>query len=290
MRTACPILLAAIALAGTGLAATPAAACVINPITCYGNSYDCNPSPMEKLAEEKRVSEYGTRLALAESRKRLGAGDVDLAAELSELLVPNVRPIFTERGTCLPMGEIDHGEGEETAEGAFAALTEGTPLAGAKLEHFSEPLHRAEEPLFFGAQCNAEFRRGFAGWLRQALTPSDLRHAWLFLRPRQRGHGPYGSVYHRLVIFQGKARTPPIRWWAADRWLGDQIDSALRRTGWGRSLSGAMDAFWTAKAGDLAVTQRVCPSEYSGWTEMRERLLPRLIEWQSAQRLPEGKR
>ncbi|HLL30675.1 MAG TPA: hypothetical protein VK403_06745 [Allosphingosinicella sp.] len=286
MRTARPLLLAAFALSGASLASTPAAACTWQPITCIGNSYDCNPGAAERLAREKYWSAYATRQRLTEARKRLRAGGVDFAAELSELLVPNVRPVYIEASMCGPMGEIDHGEGRETEESAFRALTAGTPLAGADFERFRTLLRRTEEDLSFGASCNAEFRRGFAGWLRKSLAPSELREAWIFLGARQRSHGAYGSLYHRLVTFEGKARTPPIRWYPADRWLGGQVATALRRTAWGRSLSSTIDAFWAGRAGDLADSAKVCPAEYARWAGVRERLLPRLIEWQAAQSLP----
>ncbi|HYG46842.1 MAG TPA: hypothetical protein VD846_02775 [Allosphingosinicella sp.] len=289
MRTSRPILVAAIALAGTGLAATPASACVFLAPACLGNSFECNPTESERLAEEKRWSAEATRQWLAEARKRLRSGQVDFAAELAELLVPNVRPVYIQTTSCGVIGELDYGAGREGEEEKFAALTAGTPLAGADLDRFRTPLRRAEEDISFGASCNAEFRRSFAGHLRQSLSPAHLREAWLFLGARQRSSGNYGSLYHRLISFEDRARTPPIRWTFADLWLRQQVERALRLTAWGRALVPAIDAFWARRAGDLADSSRVCPAELERWTAMRERLLPKLIEWDSMQRLPARK-
>jgi hypothetical protein len=278
------ILPAALALPAAGLAAAPGQACVFNAVACVGPSLECHPSEAERRAEERHWSAEATRLRLIEARNRLRDGEVDLAADLAELLVPNIRPIHTDFSDCGPEGEIDQGKGRETEESLFQALTAGTALAGASSEPFIGILRRTDEDYAFGTSCNAEFRQSFAGSLRRSLTAAQLRDSWLFLTARQRSQGPYGAIYHRLVSFAGQTRAPPLRWVAADVWLRGQVATALRRTAWGPALRATMDSFWAAKATELAESSRVCPAAFARWTAVRGRLVPKLLE--AARHLP----
>jgi hypothetical protein len=269
------LLLAAIAPA-SGLGAAPAAACVLLPIICLGKSGACNPSPLQKLAEERNDSAAETRRRLAEGKARLRAGKVDPAAELAELLVPNIRPVWVEMTSCGPMGEVDYGDGNLTWGSLYRSLVAGTPLAGKDPEFFAALLDRSEAfPL--EPPCNAEFRKGFAAYIERSVPADHLRQAWLFLSARQRPADSFGDRYHRLVRFEGGRRAPPVRWTAGDRWLEGQIARALARTAWGRSLTGAMDAFWAEAGGRVGENERACPVAFAEWARVRERVVAEMI-------------
>lgn len=276
MRSARILILASLASTAAALAPAPAAACVLLPDSCIGSRSFCKPSAAERRRQERRASKEETGRRSAEARKRLASGGVDMAAELSELLVPNVRPVEIQQTSCGPMGEIDYAEGHETIEARFEALVAGTPLAGQPMDGFGRVL-REEEDLRIGEACNAEFRRGFAAWLRQALRPDDLRDAWLFLAARQRTDSDYGPVYHRLTRFGGKARTPPVVWMARNEWLQSEITRALGVTPWGQSLGPVLDSFWAQHSAQLGDETRLCPEASERWAKIRQRVVPKLI-------------
>ena len=266
-----------------GFAAAPASACAIIAPVCLGSDAECHPTPAQRRAEQRHWSAEETRTRLAEARTRLGRGPVDFAAELAELLVPNIRPVWTQFTDCGPEGEIDYGEGRETPDSVFRALTGGTPLAGEDWGAYASVLRR-QELFSFGTTCNAEFRQGFAALLRQSIAPADLRKAWLFLTARQRTQGNIASLYHRLVRFEGRARTPPVRWTLADPWLSEQVAVALRRTSWGPAISAAARDFWARRGIDLSDDAQACPAAAVQWASARQRLVAIMLDLQEARR------
>jgi hypothetical protein len=282
MGAAFRILLAAMALSTGGLASAPAAACIYHPTgPCFGP--DCDPSPVERIAQERLASARETKMRLASAKARLESAQVDIEGELAELLVPNVRPIYRDSNSCGPQGEVDYGKGEETLEGLHRIVLAGTPLEGRDTRPFNHLLR--EEVYSFGPLCNAEFRRSFAEFLRRSVSPAHRREAWLFLGARQRNSG-LADRYHRLVAFERDSRSPPVRWTLADRWLSDQVDRSLRRTAWGRSIAAAADSFWTERSGGLGDNARVCPETTAEWAEMRERVVAEAIRLDSGVRRP----
>lgn len=280
MRSLRWFFLAAIAPVG-GFAATPAAACVWLPIICVGDSVDCKPSPLKRLARERSLSAGETRHRLIEGKARLRAGKVDVAAELAELLVPNIRPVWIQQTSCGPIGEIDYGDGALSADSLYRALVAGTPLAGKDPELFAGLLDRSEaHPL--EPRCNSEFRRSFAAYIARAVPADQLREAWLFLGARQRVNDSFGDRYHRLVRFEGGRRAPPVRWILADRGLEDQVSRALSRTAWGPSLEAAVNGFWAEAAGRVGDDSKACPVEFADWAAARERIVAEMIELEAS--------
>ena len=260
--------------------ATPAAACVFLPVTCIGGGPECNPTEAERRAQRRHWSFEGTRQRARAARERLRAGHVDFAGEISELLVPNVRPIFIETSDCGPENEIDYGEGREDW---FQKMVAGTLLDGTDLDSFMPVINRADVEFSFGVHCNAEFRRSFADHFRRSVDPEHLREAWLFLIARQRTHDEYGLIYHRLVAFDRRARTPPTQWILADEWLRDQVRRYIRRQPAGRAVAAAADAFWAERGADLGDDARVCPVFSAQWESGRRQVVAQMIEYQEAQ-------
>jgi hypothetical protein len=279
-------LLGAAAVSVLGFAAAPAKACVVVAPVCTGAYAECHPNAAQRRANERRWSAEQTRLLLRESQERLRAGEVDFSFELAELLVPNLRPVWIERSDCGPEGEIDYGEGEETFESMFERVVQGTPLSAARHEEFEEFLHRDPADMSFGPQCNAEFRRSFAEFLSRALGPAERREAWLFLAPRQRVQGDFFRIYHRLMSFERRARTPPVRWQLGDMWLREQVERWLRRNATGHLLAAAIDGFWAERASMLDDDAQVCPAFAAQWQAERLSLVARMIEWQASRRDP----
>lgn len=279
MRLALSTLAAVAAPIAAAMIAQPASACVFLPVVCLGGGPECNPSPAQRRLERKQWSALETRRLLAEAKGRLKAGRVDEAADLAELLVPNVRPVHTRHTSCGPEGEIDYGAGRPGGEPQFRQLVAGTRIAHADPHDFAFIL-RDHDNFSFGPACNAEFRGAFAALLRRRLTPAELRRAWLFLSARQRSGDLYGSTYHRLVRFEGKTRAPPLRWVAQDEWLQEQVTGAIRRTAWGRSISAAADAFWREQASRLSDDRQICPKAAAAWEVARQALLAKIAERQ----------
>ena len=284
MRRLRPILICLAAMFPAWIAAAPAAACVFLPTGCWDDSELCHPTAEQRMAVLRDASAAETRRLLLEERERERKGAVDHAAELAELLVPNIRPIFIERSDCGIEGEYDYANGELTPQSEYRDLVAGTSLAGSDMDEFGRILR--EDAYAFGPACNAEFRRTYAAWLRRSLSPEHLVPAWRFLAARQRMIGTYGPRYHRLVRFEGGKRVPPVRWEPADFWLRGQIDRAIRFTAWGRSLAAAADAFWAEQGPRLADDKQACPAAFAEWTEFRTRMVARMIAYREGRYRP----
>lgn len=278
MRVAAGLLAAIVGLAGA-MWATPASACVWTAVTCVGPG--CPQTEAQRRAQARHWSGIETRRRSSQAHRRLRAGSVDFGAELAELLIPNVRPIYTDFSSCGPEGEIDHGAGRETQEYLFQRLAAGTPLAGANRAQYS-PYIRQDGISSFGTPCNAEFRAGFAAYLRTRVDPLQLRRAWLFLGARQRERGLYGSLYHRLMSFQRDARTPPANWILADEWLYAEVLRFVERDAAGRAIAAAVQGFWIERGGSLGDDAAVCPAATSAWSAERERLVAGALAWEAA--------
>ena len=274
------VLLAAAALVAGGAGASSASSCVWTPVICIGeNGGPCPTETAEqRLAREQRDSAAETQRRLDDARARLRAGTVDLAAELSELLVPNVRPVQVAYSDCGLMGEVDFGAGGETPESLFSRLVAGTQLASANMGEMPASVLR-RGLIGFGEPCNAEFRRSFVEYLRRTMAERHLRRAWLFLEGRRRDVG-----YSRLVRFRGGQRTPPWIWQASAYWLTDELRRFVRSDSSGRRLSDAVESFWTEHASALGDDERVCPVTAAEWAALRARLVPELVTALEARR------
>ena len=269
------LLLCLAAIPPASFAAAPASACLIYSPTCVGDREACNPTPAQRRAQEKLASEEETRRRLIDARARMARGEADPAAELAELLVPNIRPVWLEHSSCGPEGEVDYGKGRVTEQTDYENLVSGTPLEGSEIGEFARIVR--SELYSLGPECNTEFRRTFATFLRSSLSGANLEQAWLFLGARHRPHGAFLPRFRRLVSFKGDSRAPPIRWMFENEWLEKQVAAALRRTAWGRSLSAATDAFWTRHSSGLQENQRACPEAAADWEELRRQLIPQML-------------
>lgn len=283
MAQARTVLLALATALVAGFAASPASACFYETTSRGATADNPNPSKRQRIAIERRQSAWETRWVSNEARRRLRAGKADPAAELSELLVPNVRPLFSLESDCGLMGEMDFADGRETPDSLFRAIVAGSELAGAESREFTRIL-RGGDRMSFGTLCNSEFRREFAAHLARSLAPAELESAWLFLAPRQRGEKGGRFPYPRLVRFEGDTRVPPIRWAPADRWLSAQVAKALRRKPWARPLSAAMDAFWAKHSARLGDNNQICPGAITEWEHVRQRAVAEMLDERAARR------
>lgn len=283
MRTVRSIPLAVAAIVPAWLAAAPAEACTLLPVICVGGP-ECHPTEAERRANERRwsVEETRRRLALLEARRR--AGPVDFAAELADMLVPNVRPTFAYQTSCGWEGDGDPSDGRETDASLFERLTAGTAAAGADPSDHPALFRRGEENSF-GKPCNREFRRGFADLLRRSVAPEHLRQGWLFLGARQR------SLQGRLVRFDDfRSRIPPVRWDLANDWLDGQAERATRLQPWGRSIDAAARGFGAEQASRLGDDMKVCPTAVAQWARLREEVVAEIVGREAARRARLGAR
>ena len=261
-------LIAGFAVLGGGSAAQ---ACFYTTPLCTGSRSECHPTPRQRLVQERRWAEEGVRRLTAEGQRRLLAGEVDVAAELAEWLVPNVRPVFVVETSCGLMGEPDPGAGRETWRTLFLDVVAGSPLAEADPDDIGY-LARIDEEFSFGAPCNAEFRTRFAAFLREQIEAKTLAEAWLFLGARRQ------SDYPRLVSFERSERTPPVRWAIANHALAEQVRRYVRVRAAGRAVAAAVDRFWAERSGELADDMKLCPAERIRWMASRQQVLADLAE------------
>jgi hypothetical protein len=260
--------------------ATPAEACFFVAPACIGDAAECNPTRATREDRERQASRRETWRRLREAETRLAAGGVDAAAEIAELIVPNVRPQWVPMSDCGPMGEIDVA-GYESSTARFAALVAGTELEGADPANFPAARREAEIPSL-GPGCNSEVRARFASHLRRAMGREEIDQAWLYLKPRQREANAYGGIYARMTRFERPSRQPPLHWIPANRWLREQINGALTGRDWGRSLAAAMADFWAAEAPNLGDDQRTCPLALATYREARAAAVAEMVAQQRA--------
>jgi len=258
------------------IAAAPASACIPLAAGCIGDGDDCNPTPAERRLQERRSSAEETRRLTLDALGRLRKREANPAAELAEILVPNVRPVRIEVSDCGPVNEVDPAEGRETIESIFAEVA-GAQAAGAEWSHYDN-LFRIDDIYPFGERCNAEFRGRFAEFLRRSLSPDRLREAWIFLSARRRDSMMGWLAYHRLVMFESRARTPPVRWIFPNEWIRKETLGALRRTEWGPALASATAAWWSLHGEDMKDDSSACPAAASEWARERARLRARMPE------------
>jgi hypothetical protein len=230
--------------------------------------------PEQSMAEKRHWSLEQTKRLKRESSKRLASGDVNVIQELAEILVPNIRPIRLEYSSCGPEGEIDFAGGvDEIHEG----VSDDPRLKGFDL-HSYRPLFRDfDGETMLGPSCNAEFRGHFAMWLRTNLTDDELRTTWLYLFPRTRQHGSYGSLYHRLISFDRHTRRPPMRWWHYDQWIAKDIERFSKDSVVGRRLGQVMSVFWAQQEPILGSDEAICPKAHATWRTDRERLINMIV-------------
>ena len=190
--------------------------------------------------------------------------------------MPNIRPVRIEVSDCGPINEIDPASGRETIESIFAEVA-GADAARSEWSDYGD-LFRIDDIYPFGERCNAEYRSKFATHLHAALTPERLRLAWIFLSARRRDSHDGFMNYHRLVMFENRARTPPVRWTFQNEWIRKETLGALRRTGWGRDIQAAADSFWAKHGAELSDDPRTCPATAALWAAVREKLRARMPE------------
>lgn len=233
--------------------ADEAAACVLVPLTTIGPNYVEYPAALARLGARRMTA------ARRETAARELEQGADAAAQLAEMLVPNVHPTRIERSDCGPSNEIDHADGEEAPDDWLV----GTRFAG-RADEFEELWYdfRGET---LGTMCNAEFRSGFAAHLRRRLTEAELREAYLSLASRwERIAWPH-SALRRLTAFEGSVRRPPLRWTTEEPWQEQDIRRWMRRTSVGQRLKAAIDEFWAASEPLLGDARVMCPGAVARW-------------------------
>lgn len=202
-----------------------------------------------------------------DAQRRLARG-TDPAAELAEMLVPNIEPVHIDRGGC-DVSEIDWAHSGETPYEPLA----GTAFAGREKDF--RPIVVDYGPSMLGPDCNAEFRGLFAEHLRRRLTPAQMKRSYVFLAVRR----PGGPV-QRLMAFRGKVRRPPVHW-VADA----QIHGWARRAPSGRALSRAIADFWREMEPRLSGPATSCPAAFADWRRDQADLVARI-----ERSIPPGKR
>lgn len=218
------------------------------------------PTAEEIAAERKAFRRAALRQSTREAQRQLASG-VDAAGELAEMLVPNIQPVYIERGGC-GAGEVDWAG---SAEPRYEPLA-GTPYAGREAEF--HPLVSDYGPGTLSHYCNAEFRGRFAEHLRRRLTRAQLGGSFTFLAARRRP-----AVVERLMAFKGRTRLPPVQW-VAD----PEIVAWARRHPSGRALSAEIAAFWSETGPQVASPELACPAAFESWRRGQAELVAHIEE------------
>lgn len=246
-----------------------AEACTYLPVVEVG----VKTGPAEAKARARRNADARLKERARAAREALAAG-TDAAAELADMIVPNVRPIPIRMSSCGPVNELDLAEGAETAEDWLV----GTKFAGRGdllPDSLVRQLQSSGETL--GSICNEELRASLADSLRRRLTAKQMRDSYLFLAARRpEWDGRYVPLI-RLAAFQGQSRRPPVRW------LGADIQRWARRHPSGQALQQAADIFWRENEGLLGSTELACPAAAERWRAEQSRLVA-LIDGRLASR------
>jgi hypothetical protein len=237
----------------------PAQACVLYP------------GPDLSKAEQRQLSRAQTTARSKEAARRLASSNVNVAADLAELLVPNIRPILLQFSSCGQEGEIDLAGGLEHARPVNIA--DDPRLAGINLSDHGRTIRD------FGgtdelAACNVEFRDRFAGWLSEQLSEEDMRASWLFLIARKREQR---RTYGRLMTFDRETRKPPVHWWSYDRWIAKDIDRFVTKDAAGRRLAEKIASFWGQHAAMLESDDLACPNAKEAARKDREALINEIL-------------
>ena len=215
--------------------------------------------------------------------KRLALGGVDSARELAEILVPNVRPIRLEYSSCGPEGEIDFAG---STDAPFATVLTDPRLKSLRLSEFAHLVRDFDGEIVLGPACNAEFRDRFSIFLHSKFNEDELRAAWLYLTPRTRHNGTYGSVYHRLISFDRGTRRPPIIWRGENEWIREDIDRFKKKNPVGQRLDAAISEFWIEQQLLLDSDELVCPKAQAAWKNDQERLIENILHERDKSTLP----
>lgn len=237
------------------------------------------PVREQTAAELRHWSRVQTKLLQREAAKRLASGQVAVADELAELLVPNIRPVRLIVSSCGPEGELDFAGG---LEGSPDHLFDDPRLKGINRAEHVRVLREYDGSGILGPACNAEFRKRFATFLRAELAEADLKAAWLYLAARKRDRDMFGSVYARLVVFAGHTRRPPTQWWSNDRWIAKDIERFTRKADVGRRLVAAMAMFWARQERMLDSDESVCPGTLEIARNAREEVIGMILREQDA--------
>jgi hypothetical protein len=228
-------------------------------------------TPRQKRAEARAIAARIEAETRAETLRSAQAGDlrlakapVDFAGELSQWLVPNIRPVWIEASSCGDVNEVDYGDGTETAASLIQRFLGGTPYEddGVSLQWLE--VHGADV-FSFGDTCNEEFRRNFAATLKASVSEAHLRDAWRFLGARLRpsyvnGGLPGRNHYEHLVAFRGGTRVPPVHWTLSHPALFEEVTRYVRMVPAGRAVDAAAAGFWKEEAAFLGDDARVCPA------------------------------
>jgi hypothetical protein len=227
---------------------------------------DPNVTPEQARALERQRARDQVEARLARARANWAAG-MDGAAALSEMLVPNVRPVHIVYTSCGPLNEMDHAEGSETYRMWFAESRYERVLRD--YEHVFESF----DGTLPGPPCNAEFRSRFAGHLRSRLTPRQMRAAYLFLGARWTSLDP-NALRTRLMHFASRGqRRPPLALAVRDERQREEIVAWMRGNAAGRAVQRASDDFWRENAPLLDSMAATCPAAAARWEADRARFL-----------------
>lgn len=252
---------------------SPAHACVLIPV------------PEISRGEKRHWSRQQTRALTREANARLISESVNFAAELAELLVPNVRPIRLEWSSCGPAGETDFAGGIRGVSDIVADMGGEPRLAHIDSTDYFSVIRQFDGETILGQSCNSEFRSKFSAFLKKNMTEDDLRSAWRFLTARKRNRATFGPVYTRLMTFDRGSRWPPVHWWGQDEWIREDIDRFVKKDISGRRLAEQISAFWAEREPSLEVDESVCPQTSEAVRRDRMALVDKILQERERRRL-----
>jgi hypothetical protein len=234
--------------------ATPASACMFNYV---------GPGPSERQLRAQLRAYYDALLRQRSTEVEAAlAGGVDPVAELTTMLVPNIRAVPVEETDCGPVREADSAFDRFSFDGYLA----GTYLAGYERQFGYLALDHPD--VLFGPVCNAEFRERFAAYIRRRLDDRQLRAAYLFLGARWRGREP--TLFRIMRFREWRVRRPPVEWSTS---YPLDIQRWVQSTDEGRAVQQVIDDFWRENGPLVDDNARACPATVARWPEIQARLV-----------------
>jgi hypothetical protein len=196
-------------------------------------------------------------------REGLRSGTIDSAADLSELLIPNVREWYADRSDCGPGGD---GDGPPMPRAAMIA----SAFAGSALDGLDEQsLSEVAPPAFvrtslyaYNHDCNTEFRAQFTSRLRTTVPRQQRDDALMRLNMI----GETRSSYYSFADVE-RAKRP----------LLEPRSTALTRLADAQHpVTQVLEAFWTDVGPRLASPMLTCPVAYRQLITARDAEIDRL--------------
>lgn len=236
----------------------------------------------EQKARERKYQQIRIRKARELAKQQLDNGIVNIADELSQLLIPNVRA--EDDGMRSNCGRSD---GEDWAVPADRTVRDKDFYEAISNESekskYAKHYKDLDQNFYFSGhfgyperKCNLEFRQRFSEFLVRRHSSKDLAKIWLYLKPRNRSYSP--NVILPMRDFAFNSRKPPSTWsYAIGSVSLEQIRKWENETALGKEMRATLDEFWATNGSLLDDTPAICPHAMGEWRPTQDPKVQALV-------------